>query len=92
MTTPSPELAAYQARPFLAYVASSHFSGGFRFDTEAEAVDYLLQQFARVRRIIRNREYGPSWVNFDCYRSYLEGPGGRVAARFVLFCDKLESH
>jgi len=88
MTTPD----EYWRRPYRARVETSHFSGTFTFDNEADAVDYLHQQFARVRRIIRNGEYGTSWVNFDCYRSYIEGPAGRVAARYVLFVDKLESH
>lgn len=90
MTTPQ---QAYAARPFAARVETSHFSGTFRFDTEAEAIDYLHQQFAWVKRVIRNREYGNAWVNFDCQRSVLQRPDGQVIpAKYVLLADNLSSH
>lgn len=82
--------AAYAARPFCTVISSSHYKGSWRFNTESEAVDYLFQQAALVKRIIRNREYGTSWVNFDCFRSYIAYPdGSKIEARWFLFEDTI---
>jgi hypothetical protein len=81
-----------QQKPFTAYVRTSCFSGGWEFATEAEAIGYIFDQFAHTRRDIESGRYGRSWIAFDCYRSYVEGPQGRVQARDVLFVDRLESH
>ena len=91
----SPEVAAaqaaYAARPYAARLETSHFASTSRFDTESEAIDYLFRGYAMTRKNIRDwRARGDNcWIGFDAYRSYLEGPDGRVQARFVLLADSI---
>lgn len=94
--TSSPEIAAaqaeYAARPWAAYLNTSHFSSAQRFHTEGEAIDYLFRGYAMVRRDIREwRARGDNcWIGFDARRSYIEGPDGfKVPARFVLMADSI---
>lgn len=95
----SPEIAAkqaaYAARPFAAYVNSSHFSGCFRFATAGEAIDYLLSSFKRAKAEIsapdRSAKWGNSWLGWDARRSYLEINGEKIPAMYVLMHDSLSS-
>lgn len=84
----SPEILAsqqeYASRPFAARVETSHFSGTFRFHNLADAVAYIFDQFKRVKGIVQTRAYGNDWVNFDCRRSYVDGPGFEWSARDIL--------
>lgn len=86
----SPEIAAkqaaYAAKPFFAYVSSRYFSGGFRFDSMAEAIDYLRAQALRRMAAIAAGDFD----SMDMRRSYVEGPGwGKVPARYVLFIERI---
>ena len=84
--------AEYWSRPYKVRIDTSHFSGTFCFHTAREAFDYLFQSYANVERIIRNREYGSSWVAFDCERSRIETPQGTFQAAYVLNVYELRSH
>jgi hypothetical protein len=90
----SPEILAkqqeYAARPYAAYVNSSHFSGCFRFHKEADAIGYLFDSYFRKKQEIAR---GPhqEWHGWDAHRSYLAGPAGKIPARFVLMADNLSS-
>jgi len=84
----SPEILAkqeaYAARPFAAYVNSSHYSCAMRFHTEAEAIDYLFQMLKVTKEYANDPSWAGSWVGFDCGRSYLErSDGERIPAKFV---------
>lgn len=84
--------AAYAARPFAAYVNTSDFSTAQRFDTEGEAVAYLFQMLAVTRRYIHEAKATGDrrWIGMDLWRSYLEGPQGKVQARFVVLMDRCD--
>ena len=81
----------YWDRAYMVRIETSHFSGTFTFDTAEAAFGYLFDQFARVERIIRNREYANSWVNFDCQRSRIVTPHGTFSAEDVLLVSTLSS-
>jgi len=95
----APEILAkqqeYAARPFAARVESSHFSGTFRFEREADAIDYLLQSFKRQKDEINSPEraakWGKSWLGWNAHGSYLERPDGKIPARFILFHNGLNA-
>lgn len=95
MTVSAETLAAqqaYAARPYVAYLNTSHMSSAQRFDTEAEAIDYLFRGYAMTKRNIREwRARGDNcWIGFDARRSYLEGPdGAKIQARFILMADSI---
>lgn len=92
----SPEVAAaqaeYAARPWIAYLNTSHMSSAQRFHTEGEAIDYLFRGYEMTRRNIREwRARGDRcWIGYDARRSYLEGPdGAKIQARFVLMAESI---
>jgi hypothetical protein len=59
--------AAYRARPFSVYVQTRYFAGGFRFDSENEAVGYVAYQSALA---IHKREASD-------FRATIETPRGK---------------
>lgn len=83
---------AYWLKPYGVRIETSHFSGTFKFDTAEEAIKYIFDQFKRVQQIIDNREYGNSWVNFDCHRSWFDDHGQKVQAQYVLNVCALSSN
>lgn len=83
---------AYAARPWAARLETSHFGGTFRFDTEAEALDYLTGQVARLRRECKAKRNEPNWYGFDAWRSHIEGPNGyRYPAALGLQVDSFDN-
>lgn len=95
MSTPADILAkqaAYAARPYEAYVTWSHASGTFRFDTLAEAIGYVHDQWAHVSLLVRTKAYGSSWIGFDTRKSYVKGPDcGTIDARYILWLTYLDT-
>jgi hypothetical protein len=57
--------AAYAAKPFSVYVQTRFFAGGFRFDTESEAVGYVANQSALA---IRKNEVCDFWAELESPR------------------------
>ena len=69
---------AYWARPYLARNESKYFAGSFKFYTLDGAVEYLMQQHERKSVVADN--------HLDGYRSYVDGPEGRIRLREILAC------
>lgn len=91
--TVSPEIAAaqaaYAARPFNVYWRTSHFSGMFRFHTAGEAIDYIFQQWASIRRMAAAERYHESFL----WKSYFEGPdGAKIPAQYVVLSADVSSY
>lgn len=89
----SPEIAAaqaaYAARPFAVYWRTSSFSGTFRFHTAGEAIDYIFQQWASIRRKVRQERYHESFL----WQSYFEGPDGqKIPAKYVVLAADVSSY
>jgi len=88
----SPEVrahqAAYAARPFAVRWQDSHFSGEFRFDTFAEAFDYVQTMWTNIRQAVEQRPYRSSML----WQSYLKTPEGRISLRYVLLCEDVSSY
>lgn len=79
---------AYAARPFAVYWVDSHCSGEFRFETFAEAYDYVQTQWARVRRRVATEQYHAS----DLWVSRFHTPTGSVQLAYVLLADDVSSY
>ena len=79
---------AYAARPYAVMWRDSHCQIPSRFHTYNEAFEYIQEQWARIRRTVRERKYCGSQL----WRSYLETPEGRVQLCYVLLCDDVSSY
>lgn len=66
--------AAYAARPYAVRLRTSHYSCTNRFNTLAEAIHYLSEQYTRATRVTER------YRAFDARRSLIELPGGVTVA------------
>lgn len=79
---------AYAARPFAVCWVDSHFSGEFRFETFAEAYDYVQQQWTNVQRRVATQPHCASRL----WRSRLYTPNGSVQLAYVLLAADVSSY
>ena len=70
--------ASDRARPFSVYLQTDAFAGGFRFDTEIEAIHYIAAQSLNY---LKNR--------FSTWRAELTGPNGKRTFDYVDIADGL---
>ena len=88
----SPEIqaaqAAYAARPYAVRWVDSHGSGTFRFDTFAEAFDYVQEQWARIQRKVATERYRASHLR----RSHIETPQGNTPLPYWLLAEDVSSY
>lgn len=88
----SPEILslqkAYAARPFAVRWVDSHSAGTHRFDTGAEAFDYIQAQWLRIQRDVAQYRYRAS----NLWWSHLETPEGRVQLAYVLLTQDVQSY
>lgn len=96
MSRVSAEIAAkqaeYAARPYAARVVTSNFSGTFRFHTEWEAIEYVMQQYGRMRRQIAAGERYLAMRLGGWRGCHIETPTGRYDAEYALLAPDLDSY
>jgi hypothetical protein len=94
--TVSPEIAAqqaaYQSRPFAARIRTSHFSATFRFDSEAEAIEYIMQQYCYMAGNIANGERCVSMRLDGWLGCQIVTPEGEYDAKYALLAADLNSY
>ena len=79
---------AYWARPFAVTWVDSHCSTTHTFETEAQAFEYVWDQWARIQRATRARRYTASSLG----RARMYTPEGSIALRWLVLADDCSSY
>lgn len=83
---------AYAARPWFVMWRDSHCQVPQRFNTAAEAFEYVDYQWKKIRDRVARERYNASRLG-GYLGSYIEGPGlGRVSLRYVLLAEDVSSY
>ena len=80
--------SAYKNRPFAVKWVDSHFSGTFRFETLDDALEYVQQQWSKIRSEVQSEHYCASNLS----RSKLETPDGTLSLKWWLLTDDVSGY